>query len=464
MHTATPVQRSRSSALDTITASLVARQSRTDDGSMSVQDQIDKMREWCARQMPPVSVGPIYEETDVSGRKPLAKRHGLKRAVEDVESGRSQMILSAYFDRFARSVATRAEVLTRVEEKGGVVMTLDMGRTSNATPVSKFSGVVLAAAAELIADQAGEKTAVSKQRNIDRGVPPFPRITPAYVRRDDGTLEPHPTNGPLVAEACQMRARGVSHAKIARFLTESGLPMTITGVESMLSSRLLIGEIHFGTFTPNLRAIEQPITDHATFRKIQDAKSTPGRRTKSERLLARLGVLVCGTCGARMSVQSTKSSNGKSYPYYRCGNRLDCASGAVIAADVAEDFVVAETIRLCSEVSGRAHAAAEVEAARVALEAADSKLSNAIRTLASLSGEAATREVLDELQSDRDRAADALHRLAALSTPALTLTTSADWDLLSFDARRDLIHAVISRAVVAPGRGSDRVTIESREQ
>jgi DNA invertase Pin-like site-specific DNA recombinase len=155
--------------LDTITAVLVPRQSRGEDGTMSVPDQIDAMREWCAKQTPPIVVGPTYPEHDVSGRRPLEKRKGLKRAVEDVESGRAQMILCAYFDRFVRSVRTRADVLVRVEEVGGVVMTLDFGLTSDATPVSKFTGTILAAVAEYVADQAGEKTMISKQRNIDRG-------------------------------------------------------------------------------------------------------------------------------------------------------------------------------------------------------------------------------------------------------------------------------------------------------
>jgi hypothetical protein len=35
-----------------------------------------------------------------------------------------------------------------------------------------------------------------------------------------------------------------------------------------------------------------------------------------------------------------------------------------------------------------------------------------------------------------------------------------DWDSLSFDGRRDLIRATVARAIVAPGRGPDRVTVE----
>lgn len=452
---------STSTALDTITASLVARQSRGDDGSMSVPDQIDKMRAWCESQHPPILVHAIYEETDVSGRKPLDKRHGLKRAVVDVERGAAQMILTAYYDRFVRSVQTRAEVLTRVEANGGVVMTLDMGRTSNATPVSKFSGVVLAAAAELIADQAGEKTAVSKQRNIDKGVPPFPRITPAYVKRPDGTLEPHATYGPLVREACRLRATGKSYVALTKWLSERGLDMSVSGVESMLSSKLMIGEIHFGKFKPNLHAIDDPIIDRATWRKMHATRASRGRHAKSDRLLARQGVLVCETCGARMSIHSATSANKRSYSYYRCGDRL-CTKPAIVSCDVADEFVRDEAIKLSQDVVGHASAVLELEDARVKREAAEEKLASTILLLATLDSESASREVLAELSAKRDAAVSAHERLLTLTTPDLTLSTGADWDALSLDARRDVIRAVVARAVVTPGRGPDRIVVFGR--
>lgn len=481
---------SRATALDTITASIVVRQSRSraDDGSMSIPDQIDAAEAWCANQTPPVNVFAVYEEPDTSGRKPLDKRKGLKQAVEDVERGVSQMILTVYFDRFARSVMTRAEVLQRVESVGGVVYTLDLGRTSNATPVSKFTGTVLAAAAELIAEQSGEKTIVSKQRNIDHGVPPFPRVTPAYVKRADGTLEPHPVNGPLVAEACKMRADGKSYSTIRRYLaehgivdTETGEPYTPTmrGVASMLSSKLLIGEIHFGGFTPNLRASDSwgtieidgrtfgpTITDPATYRRIESARAVKGRYSKSERLLARQGIVVCGTCGARLVVHSSLSQyalvNGESkrFYYYRCSMR--CERPASVRAEVVEDAVRDAAIELSRDVVGRASARDDLEAARLALEAAETKLASTIKTLVGINSPDAIRETLDELQHDRDVAAEKHRRLASIASPDLTITTATDWHRLSLDGKRAVVHATIASATVTPGRGPDRITIAAR--
>jgi DNA invertase Pin-like site-specific DNA recombinase len=459
------------SRLDTITASLVARQSRTEDGSLSVADQIEAMRGWCERQTPPVAVGAIHEERDVSGRRPLEKRKGLSRAVADVEEGRSQMILTAYFDRLVRSVATRAEAVQRVERAGGAVMTMDMGRTSNATAAAKLSGTLLAAIAEFYADQIGEKMVPSIQRNIDSGVPPYPRITAAFDRLKDGPdkgkLRPSQW-APLIAEAARMRAADppASYQAIQRYLLGHGLRLSVTAIQSTLASRLLIGEIHFGDFRPNLAAYkqwgcEEPLVDRATFRKIQSAKATRGRYVKSEQLLARLGVLLCDSCGTRMTVHSSTSrGNGKRYAYYQCGNTL-CPARAIVSAEVAEKTVSDEAIRLAGDAEGRADALGGLEQARLEREAAEAKLTRAIVTLAGLGDEAATREVLDELQAARDAAVAEHERLLARTSPAKTVT-AAGWKDFSLEGKREVIRAVVAEARVAPGRGPDRITIFSR--
>lgn len=75
-----------------------------------------------------------------------------------------------------------------------------------------------------------------------------------------------------------------------------------------------LGELRFGDLvTPNSHpAIVPP----DIWRAVQRMRSPRGRRAKSERLLARLGVLRCGSCGARMVIGST-DQNGKHYYFYR---------------------------------------------------------------------------------------------------------------------------------------------------
>jgi hypothetical protein len=205
---------------------------------------------------------------------------------------------------------------------------------------------------------------------------------------------------------------------------------------------------------------------------MQQQRATRGRYTKSERLLARLGVLVCGTCGKRMSVHST-TARGTRYSYYACGDKL-CPRAAVISAPAVEDYVRDEALRIAAEhaadAKGRASLQDDVEAARLAREEAEQALAHAIGTLlGGLEAEPASRAVLDELQAKRDQTADHHERLGRLAADSRTVRAS-DWDQLSFDERRGIIHATIRRAVVAPcavRRGpssvpSERVVIEPR--
>jgi DNA invertase Pin-like site-specific DNA recombinase len=52
-----------------------------------------------------------FEEIDVSGKLPLAKRPGLLRAIEMVEAGEADHIVVAYFDRLVRSLKVQLEVI-----------------------------------------------------------------------------------------------------------------------------------------------------------------------------------------------------------------------------------------------------------------------------------------------------------------------------------------------------------------
>ena len=82
------------------------------------------------------------------------------------------------------------------------------------------------------------------------------------------------------------------------------------------------------------------IVDVVTFQAVQKMRVSRGRRAQSERLLARLGVLRCGTCGSRMSVGST-GKKGKKYYMYRCPPVGDCPQRVTISAPDVEEAVTA---------------------------------------------------------------------------------------------------------------------------
>ena len=88
------------------------------------------------------------------------------------------------------------------------------------------------------------------------------------------------------------------------------------------------------------------------------------------------------------------------------------------------------------------------------MERTENELDAAVRAFSGLDDVDAARERLAALRDARDAARDRLDELQAAVLPAVTLTAD-DWDLLTLAERRDLIRAVVDRAVVTPGRGDD---------
>lgn len=401
----------------------------------------------------------IVDELDVSGGTPLASRSGLRQAVEAVENGEVDVIIAAYFDRLVRSLEVQSELVSRVERAGGQVLALDVGKVTNGSAGQWLSGTLLGAVSEYQRRTAKERSAEGQVRAIARGVVPWAGAIPGYLRGEDGRLIPDPDAAPTVRQAFELRADGATIADVRAFLAERGIERSYHGTQALLESRVVLGEIHFGSYEPNLEA-HPPIVPVGLWQRVQRAKVSRGRRAKSERLLARLGVLRCATCGSAM-IAATQTQNGRRYPFYRCGRvRQDCDRRAAISAEVVEQ-AVAEAVRAATRgARGRASAEQNARKAAAARDRAQADLDAALRAFAGLEGEAAARERLAELREARDQAQEQVDRTGGVSLPALRISTTGDWDRLSLDAQRALIRATVDQVTVAPGRGSDRISIK----
>jgi hypothetical protein len=251
-----------------------------------------------------------------------------------------------------------------------------------------------------------------------------------------------------------MRASGATVREVRAFLGERGITRSYHGVSSLLGSRLVLGEIHFGDLV-NLEA-HPAIVDRETWTRVQRAKIPRGRKPKSERLLARLEVLRCASCGARMVVGS--ANHGK-YTLYRCPPTGSCERRVTISAELVEGVVVDAVRRALAGAKGRASAEHGAREAERALDCAQVDLDAAIRAFSGFEDETAARDRLVELRETRDQARERVDRLSGTRT-VTTISATADWDLLKLDERRALIRAVVERVTVAPGRGAGRVTVE----
>jgi DNA invertase Pin-like site-specific DNA recombinase len=426
---------------------------RDGESFVSPTEQRDRIVNACERDG--LKLVDVLEEPNVSGGAPLERRHGLREAVERVEAKQADVIVVAYFDRLVRSLQVQAEVVGRVETAGGAILAVDIGEVRADTASRWLSSTMLGMVAEYHRRVTAERTAGAKVRAIGRSVAPFPNIPPGYRRGTDNVIEADPKIKPVIAEAFRLRADGAPIKDVRAYLREHGVDRSFHGVQAMLGSRFYIGELHFGDLV-NLESHE-PIVDRNVWERVQRARVSRGRRPKSERLLARLGVLRCATCGARMIVGS--ANHGK-YGLYRCPPIGDCPSRVTIGADMVEGAIVDEVKQLLAGMKGRAGLGEKIREAEADVARCTEELDKAVRAFAGIDVEAA-RERLLELQDAKHRAEDHLADLRRADSDSVTVSAD-EWDSLTLEGRRALVRATIDSVTVAPGRGLDRITVQAR--
>jgi site-specific DNA recombinase len=404
-----------------------------------------------------LTLAEVVQELDVSGGTPLEHRAGLRRAIEMIEAGDAEVLVVAYFDRLVRSLAVQREVLERVEQAGGGVIALDVGEVRADTASRWLSSTMLGMVAEYHRRVTAERTQDAKRRAVARGVPPFALIPPGYRRTPDGRLEPHPDEAPAVAGAFRLRAEGATVMEVREHLREHGIERSFHGTTTLLRSRIPLGELHFGELSNT--SSHAAIVDRQTWQAVQRMRSPRGRRAKSQRLLARLGVLRCGTCGSKMVVGSGEK-RGYKHHFYRCPPIGDCPQRVTISAPVAEQAVTTFVRDALDGMRGTASLDDGLATAERNLDTAERELDAAVRAFSGLDDVDAARERLAELREQRDDARARLAELQDAAVPAVAISATGDWGSLTIDEQRALIRAVVERADVRPGRGGDRVTVK----
>ena len=397
-----------------------------------------------------------FEEMDVSGGLRCPQRPKMLAAVEAIEAGQAEVLVVAYRDRLDRSIVNGDEIVSRVERAGGAVLAVDGGEVSHRTTTQWANATMGSFMGEFQRRMIREKTMAAVAKRVEAGIAPWPNIAPGYVRGEDGKLVPDPETKDAVVEAFRLRASGASWREVREHLRAHGIARSHQTVGALLRSRVVRGEIHFGDLH-NLDA-HDPIVDEDLWKAAQHAYVPRGPKRKSDRLLARLGVLRCATCGGRMVV-GVQIHRGRRYPLYRCATSSDCTQKVSISAPAVEKIVTDAVRERLADEKGRASADTAAREAEQRLDRAQADLDAALRAFEGFD-EAAARERLTELREVRDQAQDEVDQIGGVE--AVETVDVGRWDDLTLDEKRDLIRATVERVEVRPGRGSDRVQVTMR--
>lgn len=444
----------------------VTRFSRQGDREFTetLERQEEAIREWSDAKN--FEVVAIFQERDLSGGLPLAKRTGLLPAVQMIEDDGADLLVGAYFDRLARDPEVKDEIVDRVEVHGKRVVALDVGDVSNATAASWMMGHLQQTIAKYFRLTTGERVLDSKRAAIAEGRPVIAHVPPGYRRtwierkgvRRTGPLEIDPETGPIVREAFQRRARGATQKDVRAFLAENGIVRA--SVQSLLSSRIYLGEISVGDGKGGriVNSSAHPaLIPVALFDRVQRMRSPRGRQTKTNALLERMDLLVCGECLTRMGAHTNRyrlaDGSESVYSAYYCLNS-DCQKRGRIDRERAETLIRDETIAESHALNvreGRANVSLRIEEIESRIEELRAEETSTMESFRQARDKETANRILAEIASELVALEDEAETLKDLSRTTRRITTLRAWTRATLPERRDLLRTTFSRIVCHSG-------------
>jgi site-specific DNA recombinase len=163
-------------------------------------------------------------------------------------------------------------------------------------------------------------------------------------------IVPDPERAPLVRAAFELYATGEwTVERLAEEMAHRGLrnrgrdghypakAVTVSGLARLLAHRAYVGVVEWDAV--EYEGQHEPLVDRATFEKVQEllaARAMRGTRERRHHHYLK-GVLVCGVCGRRLSIQHSKGT----YTYFYCLGQKDRRNGTgcqerYVAADQLE--------------------------------------------------------------------------------------------------------------------------------
>lgn len=283
-----------------IKAVIYARQSRTIDGSESIQNQIETCR-LAAERMGVDVVSVLAEPPSTSGYQNRGRtRAKFKELLKGFENGDWQMVMAYKTDRLSRGGGPGWAPLLEAIEKAN----LDLDR-SVATPsgfISEFEIGIRATMDREESKKHSERMGDNAARSAKQGLPHKGGRRVFGYKEDRITIEP--SEAAVLREMAEMVFKGQSFKHIAWHLNEQGL-RTTTGklwypitVRNMLRKPRFKGvRIYKGV---EYKAIWEPIFDADTWERLQallDIRAEAKVGVPKPRKYLLTGVLFCGACG-----------------------------------------------------------------------------------------------------------------------------------------------------------------------
>ena len=274
------------------------------------------------------------------------------------EDGGIDYVIVHKLDRLARNRADDVEINRAFEEAG--VRLVSTSENIDQTPGGMLLHGIMSSIAEFYSRNLANEVIKGMGEKARNGGT-LGKAPLGYVNvrgrdehgREVRTVELDEERAPLVRLAFSEYATGNwTVSQLADHLNTLGLsipptprrcakPITTTRLHKILRHPYYKGVISFQGV--EYAGAHEPLVDEETWSQVQAMLDSHryGERQRIHNHFLK-STVVCGQCGARLSVQNAKNSKGTIYPYFVCARRCrlhDCAFTAVLI-DVVEDRMV----------------------------------------------------------------------------------------------------------------------------
>jgi len=415
------------------------------------------------------TLGEVFCDNDISaytGRK----RPGYEALWQTLEPG--DAIVVTEVTRLTRGNLRHIEdMIDRVEHDHITILALRAGQMDLSTSAGRAMARMGAVFARMESEQLGERVAARHDQRARAGLAHGGLRPFGYDRTPDGGLTINEPEAAVIRRAVDLFLGGTPLTRVVTQFVDEGVP-TASGkawrvgtLADILRSPRIAGLRPAGGEIVG-PANWEPIIDRARWEQMQARLTVTKRgRPSTSSLLAGLGVLSCGVCGAPMHRHGS-STRGVANKVYACDKQGGGCGSNTVTEERVDELVIEQLLEYVATYKHFSREIARLEAAdtsRIAIELAEDeqRLADLAQDYASRAISRAEWQVAREIIDARVKEAKAM--LARTTDPALpdrvNVLNRKVWDRLALDQRRALIRLLISSVVVSkgkPGRAFDR--------
>lgn len=435
----------------------VSTDKQADEG-YSLDVQLEKLQAY-AQALPNVKEVRVYTDDGYSGSS--LDRPGMKRMIEDIESGVITHVIVVKLDRLSRSQKDTLHLIEDVMIPANVAFISIMESFNTDTPFGRAMVGILSVFAQLERENIFERTRGGMQKRVEKGYWPGGGRTPYGYDYDpaQGILVPN-AEAEMVRHIYDRYLAGVSMQVIA---DELGLKYERV-VYNIITRKSNAGYIVYNG--EEYKGLHEPIISLETYdqamRLLAD-RSAAKLVTKTQHLLT--GFCYCGKCGAKMRYMKWGKAGYKLVCYSQLHSKQylvrdpNCDVQAPFAEDV-EAGVVQALFAAAQEKLTDARKSVQSGSVSEMLKGQLNKAEAKLRRLYGLygdSGDLCLLDTINETKADMEQLRTSLADEQSKETAARSVLNVYQrlegiqdaWPQMSVQERRTVLASVIDRITIS---------------